>query len=114
MKNVQNAYALPGMISSAMSDCGRVYYSPIGNDRLTIDGFDVYQGCYLNSDGIVTSERPEVEIWSVATQLMRDVDAANAVAHDKARAESLQHAVERDDRAAKIDALLAKSDEIWS
>jgi hypothetical protein len=101
------------MVSSAASDCGRVTYSPIGNDRLIIDGRDVYQGQYVGDDGFVTGERPEAPIWAVAKQLMRTVDALNITAQDKARDESLQRAIDKDNRAAEFEAWAAKSDEVW-
>jgi hypothetical protein len=113
MQNVQNVYGLPNMVSSAASDCGRVTYSPIGNDRLIIDGRDVYQGQYVGDDGFVTGERPEASIWTVAKQLMRAIDTLNIAAQDKARDESLQRAIDKDNRAAEFEAWAAKSDEVW-
>lgn len=46
-------------VDTAISDDGRVSYSPIGNDRL-IDlttGRDMWRGLYPDADGFFTTER---------------------------------------------------------
>ena len=89
-------------IWSATSDCGRVRYSPIGNNALSIDGRAVYQGHYCAADtGMMTADRPEPEICAVAVALMHEVDAHNSAWLDRAR--ERMHA-RLDERDARFDA----------
>ncbi len=74
-------------IDTAISDDGRVSYSPIGNDRL-IDlttGRDMWLGLYPDADGFFTTQRVPADLWQTACALMTEADAHNARVHDEMR-----------------------------
>jgi len=86
-------------IATATSDCGRVVYSPIGNDRLLIDGRDVYQGHWCGPDGMMTDRVP-TETMAPAIELMREVDAINFKIDEEMRDRDIQRQNARDQRWA--------------
>ncbi len=80
----------PAKISEATSDCGRVVYSPLSNDRITVDGRGYYQGFFL-SNGRVTSERADAAARSAIHTLVSEVSAHN----EECRKAADQRAAER-------------------
>ncbi len=76
-----------GYIWTATSDCGRIQYLPIGNDRLIIDGRDAYRGRYMDYSDAKRPGREAVEshLWDAACKLMQEVDDHNVANLDAAR-----------------------------
>lgn len=88
------------LIDSATSDDGRIRYSPIGNDALSIDGRGIYQGHWLNARGMM-ADRVPADIFAPAIALMREVDAHNRRAHDEMRDADFARQDARDEAFAR-------------
>jgi len=85
-------------------------YDPICNDRLVIDGREVYQGKWCGTSQIVEDR----DVWAVAVALMREVDAYNEELREASRQRSLERDCERDDAYERIVALIeASTGETW-
>lgn len=83
-----------GIIEKARSDCGRVQYWPIGNDRLLIDGRDADRGRFAGG-----GEVPE-DLWDIACDLRHEVDDYNHNALDGERRAAVDREADRQQRIA--------------
>jgi hypothetical protein len=80
-----------GLIDCAETDDGTIQFWPIGNDRLIVDGRDVYQGEYVDPvTGMVTGEAVAPDRMTAATALMREVNASREGWHRDARERSFR------------------------
>lgn len=70
-----------GIIQTAKSDCGRIDYYPIADDRIVINGRDAYRGDYVGGGEV------ERDLWLLACDLMTTVDDHNRQALNDAREE---------------------------